>query len=109
MYANYREVLTATPTPEPIPEPTAALAPTPNIPEPEPTEVPTPDEPQPAPEEESARQRSDQAKANRGVQIQSNTEFTGRFLKLRKKCTLKKPVRRQICPAGACILRTDVV
>jgi hypothetical protein len=71
--------------------------------------VPTPDEPQPAPEEESARQRSDQAKANRGVQIQSNTEFTGRFLKLRKKCTLKKPVRRQICPAGACILRTDVV
>ena len=62
MYANYREVLPATPTPEPIPEPTAALAPTPNIPEPEPTEVPTPDEPQPAPEEESARQRSDQAK-----------------------------------------------
>ena len=48
MYANYREVLPATPTPEPIPEPTAALAPTPNIPEPEPTEVPTPDEPQPA-------------------------------------------------------------
>lgn len=48
-------------------------------------------------------------KANRGVQIQSNTEFTGRFLKLRKKCTLKKPARRQICPAGACILRTDVV
>ena len=70
LYANYREVLPATPTPEPTPEPTAAptptpeptAAPTPYIPEPEPTEVPTHDEPQPAPEEESARQRSHQAK-----------------------------------------------
>ena len=50
LYANYREVLPATPTPEPTPEPTAAptptpeptAAPTPYIPEPEPTEVPTP-------------------------------------------------------------------
>ena len=68
LYANYREVLPATPTPEPEPEPTEVPTPeptpepTPNIPEPEPTEVPTHDEPQPAPEEESARQRSHQAK-----------------------------------------------
>ena len=47
LYANYREVLPATPTPEP---------------EPEPTEAPPTDGPQPAPEEESARQRSHQAK-----------------------------------------------
>ena len=68
LYANYREVLPATPTPEPEPEPTEVPTPeptpepTPNIPEPEPIEVPTHDEPQPAPEEESARQRSHQAK-----------------------------------------------
>lgn len=87
LYANYREVLPATPMPEPTPEPTVAPTPTPYIrepeptevptpkptatatptpapyiPEPEPTEVPTSDEPQPAPEEESARQRSHQAK-----------------------------------------------
>jgi hypothetical protein len=29
--------------------------------------------------------------------------------KLRKKCTLKKPDKRQNPAAGACILRTDVV